>query len=96
MSDSLNNVGLRSGVGLFQPEGDNIVVNNQSKNNQQHLDSVNVKQVNSQNQPDPGLNSYLNGNSNSSFVPGRGQANIFAKGMRLFPVRTGIFLMQKI
>lgn len=80
MSDSLNNVGLRSGVGLIQPEGDNIVVNNQSKNNQQHLDSVNGKQVNSQNQPDPGLNAYLNGNANSSFVPGRGQANNFAKG----------------
>ncbi len=77
MSERISNLNS-SQISINNIDNNNIV-NNDSNLNAHRQDSVNGNQGIGQNQPDPGVHDYLNGNANSSMVEGRGQANNFAQ-----------------
>ena len=77
MSERISNLNS-SQISINNLDNNNIV-NNDSNLNAHRQDSVNGNQGIGQNQPDPGVHDYLNGNANSSMVEGRGQANNFAQ-----------------
>lgn len=81
MSERINN-GLNPGLNNINPQGENVVnnniINDNSNPNVQRQEQINGNQPPLVNEPDSGVNDYLNGNANSSFIAGRGQAQNFA------------------
>lgn len=82
MSERINS-GLNSSLNNINLQGENVVsgnniVNNNSNPEAQRLNQPEGSQGLNANQPDSGVDDYLNGNANSSLIAGRGQAQNFA------------------
>ena len=82
MSERINS-GLNSSLNNINLQGENVVsgnniVNNSSNPEAQRLNQPEGSQGLNANQPDSGVDDYLNGNANSSLIAGRGQAQNFA------------------
>jgi len=76
MSERINN-GLNSSLNNINLQVENVVSNSNNLEVQRLNQPNGIHDLNA-NQPDSGVDDYLNGNANSSFIAGRGQSQNFA------------------